>query len=174
MAQTRRMISLYLMRHGPADAPGEDPPLTDVGERLIEDAARGMARLGLHFDDIFSSPLQRAARTAELVAATAGRADARLGQRWAVLSEAGPGAHLSAIASRLAERRARGRILVVGHQPDMGRMAMEAIGAHQPLPFDRGTLCGVESLSWEELAAGKPGTLRLLVPAAALALIAHV
>ena len=168
------MISLHLMRHGPADDPGDDPPLTDVGERLIEDAARGMARLGLHFDDIFSSPLRRAARTAELVAATAGRAEARLGQRWSVLPEAGPGARLSTMASRLAARGARGRILIVGHQPDMGRMAMEAIGARQPLPFDRGTICGVDSLSWDDLAAGKPGTLRLFVPAAALALIAHV
>lgn len=159
------MPLLFLMRHGPADG-GGDPGLSIPGQRLIERAARGMRALGMGFEAIHSSPLQRAMQTAAIVAETLGHPGG-----WAVLPEAAPGASLDLLAPRLAALLAGGPVLVVGHQPDMGRMAMQAIGSRNPVPFMQGTLCGVELGDWSDLEEGRHGLARLLVPAEALALV---
>ncbi|MGH9866582.1 MAG: SixA phosphatase family protein [Candidatus Polarisedimenticolia bacterium] len=172
MAQTpllwSRMAILYLMRHGPADGPGDDPPLSAVGVRLMTGASRGLAHLGVTFDAIYCSPLRRALATASLMTDST-----RPGPGVChVLQEAGPGARLKPLAAALGARHAGGSVLVVGHQPDMGLMAMEAIGARVTVPFGKGTLCGVETPGWADLIEGRPGVLSLLVPAALLAAIA--
>ena len=57
---------VYLVRHGVAAEQGpefpndDDRPLTSEGIRKMNEAARGMQRLGLSFDLILSSPLRRA------------------------------------------------------------------------------------------------------------------
>jgi phosphohistidine phosphatase len=157
------MPSLWLMRHGPADR-GDDPELTEAGRLLMERAGRGLRLLGISFAAIHCSPLRRAMQTASIVAESAGMEGA-----WAVLPEAGPGARLASIAARLAAAHPGGPVLVVGHQPDMGRMAMEAIGARHPLPFRQGTICGVEFVGWDDPEAGRPGQLLLFAPADVLA-----
>lgn len=158
------MPLLFLMRHGPADTGGDDPDLSLPGQQLVERAARGMRALGLSFEVIHASPLRRAMQTAAIVAETVGRPGG-----WAVLPEAAPGTSLDRLAPRLAGLKA-GPVLVVGHQPDMGRTAMQAIGSRNPVPFTQGTLCGVEFADWADLQAGRPGLARLLMPAEALAL----
>ena len=172
MAQTlplRLFMSiLFLMRHGPADGPGDDPSLSPEGARLMTAASQGLARLGVTFDAIYCSPLRRAQATASLMADCI-----RPGPGVChVLQEAGPGARLKPLAAVLDARHAGGSVLVVGHQPDMGLMAMEAIGARVPVPFGKGTLCGVETPGWADLVDGRPGALSLLVPAALLAALA--
>jgi phosphohistidine phosphatase SixA len=155
------------MRHGPAEAGGgEDPDLSPPGTRVILEAARGMRALGLSFASIHSSPLRRAMQTAAIVAEAFGRPGG-----WSVLPEAAPGACLTRVAARLGAMDSAGPVLVVGHQPDMGRMAMDAIGARQPLPFAQGTLCGVELGDWSDPEAGRPGRLCLFAPADLLARI---
>src|SRR5438105_10768988 len=71
----RAMIRVYLVRHGiavnPADSgglPDDDRPLTGKGRRRFRRAARAFARLGELPDFLFTSPLIRAAQTAEILA----------------------------------------------------------------------------------------------------------
>lgn len=159
------MPQIWLMRHGPAGT-GEDPDLSSPGTRVITGAARGMRAFGLSFAAIHSSPLRRAMQTAAIVAEVFGRPG-----EWTVLPEAAPGARLTRVSARLGARDPGGPMLVVGHQPDMGRMAMEAIGARHPLPFAQGTLCGVDLNAWDDPEAGRAGQLRLFAPADLLARI---
>ena len=66
------MIRIYLVRHGIAldhadrgDLPDDDRPLTGKGRRRFRRGARAFARLGEQLDFIFTSPLIRAAQTAQ-------------------------------------------------------------------------------------------------------------
>jgi phosphohistidine phosphatase len=70
------MIAIYLVRHGIAvdhqdrgPLADDDRPLTDKGRRRFRRAARAFARLGETPDFVFTSPLVRAAQTAELLVA---------------------------------------------------------------------------------------------------------
>src|SRR6185295_8742979 len=66
---------LYLIRHAVAEERGEawpddtKRPLSDDGAERMRKAARGLARLGVAFDVILTSPLVRTRQTAEIVAA---------------------------------------------------------------------------------------------------------
>jgi phosphohistidine phosphatase len=66
-------LNLYIMRHAEAEnetksSGDEARPLTLRGRERTRDAAGGLRTLGLRFDAILTSPLRRAAETAELVA----------------------------------------------------------------------------------------------------------
>ncbi len=69
------MIELYLIRHGVAEERGEawpddfKRPLTADGMSRLRKSVRGLARLGVSFDVIVTSPLVRTRQTAEAVAA---------------------------------------------------------------------------------------------------------
>lgn len=68
------MKKLYIVRHGvavPQGTPGiadDDRPLTNRGERQVQEIARGFRRLRIKLDAIVTSPLPRAVRTAEIMA----------------------------------------------------------------------------------------------------------
>src|SRR5215469_6165377 len=69
------MFRIYLVRHGIAvdhadrgDLPDDDRPLTAKGRRRFRRAARAFARMGETPDLLFTSPLIRAAQTAEILA----------------------------------------------------------------------------------------------------------
>ncbi len=66
---------IYIMRHGETQwnkdgliQGSSDIPLTDYGVKLAEITAEGFARDGIRFDRIYTSPLIRAVRTAEIIA----------------------------------------------------------------------------------------------------------
>jgi len=116
-----------------------------------------MARLGLRFDTILSSPLKRAQQTARIVAdGLSFRGEVR------TLSALEPGFHLSGLRRLTIGQSA----LLVGHAPDMGKVAAELIGAASPLMLSQGSLCTIELASWP---AGGPGRLVFLLPAEILA-----
>ncbi len=67
-------MTLYFLRHGETDYNLEmkmqgwiDIPLNDTGVRQAEDAGKRIRKKGIGFDMVFSSPLVRALRTAEIV-----------------------------------------------------------------------------------------------------------
>ena len=69
------MLKIYLARHGQNEdnANGilnghRDLPLTTIGESQAVEAANNIKAAGLVFDHVFCSPLQRAKRTAEIIA----------------------------------------------------------------------------------------------------------
>ena len=65
---------LYLIRHAIAEERGDSwpddakRPLTDDGTAKMRKAARGLARIGVRFDVILTSPFVRTRQTAEIVA----------------------------------------------------------------------------------------------------------
>jgi phosphohistidine phosphatase len=153
------MAELLLLRHGIAEerAPDHDDAeraLTAAGRARTQAVVAQLKRLGLACDILLSSPLRRARETAELACA-AGLAPAPQlveglapgGDPWPLL----PGA-----AS--AER-----VVLVGHEPDLGLLAASLIGA--PPGAVALKKAGVALLDLEPGGpAGRPrGRLRLLI-----------
>ncbi len=69
------MLKIYLARHGQNldNANGilnghRDEPLTDIGIGQAQEVASKIKAAGLSFDHIYSSPLQRASKTAQIIA----------------------------------------------------------------------------------------------------------
>lgn len=63
------MMKLYLMRHGEALSPQEDPErgLTDNGKFKIESVAKHLQQQGLMFQHVYHSKKKRAQQTAEIM-----------------------------------------------------------------------------------------------------------
>src|SRR5438046_10200958 len=66
-------MDLYFLRHGEADWPDwqksdDERPLTDFGKKEVRDVPKFLARLKVRPDLIVTSPLPRAAQTAEIAA----------------------------------------------------------------------------------------------------------
>ena len=142
-AEPTRVPTLYLLRHGIAESHGDDPPLSMEGTALMEAEARGIAALGLLFDAILSSPLSRARQTAGIVAHALGLED-----RMTVHQALAPGCRLNGLKPLFSANRASGSILLVGHQPDLGRIAADLTGKRETLRLDRGALACLEVAGW--------------------------
>ncbi len=116
-------MMLYIMRHGVAEARSaqvEDSKrkLTVRSREKVRDAAGGMRALKLGLDRIITSPLPRAAETAEIVAAEFSGNPAP-----EPLPALGAGAAAAEIASALRGILADSNALVVGHEPSLSRLA---------------------------------------------------
>jgi len=137
---------LYLIRHGKAAAAAafptdEERPLTDDGVEEMRRVARRLAKLGVAFDATLTSPLLRAAQTAELFveAGIAGPVE-----ECAALA---PGGTLEQALDRIAHHRARGaeRIALVGHEPTFSEWAARLAGAPTgALELKKGGIIGLE------------------------------
>lgn len=147
------MAWLHLLRHGTAETAQDDPPLSEEGAELMRLEALAMVRLGLAFDAIFTSPLRRARQTAEIVAGAFGD-----GPQLKTEKRLAPGCNLGSL-DRFAPEAAG--VLLVGHAPDLGRLAGELVGAGHALALRRGGLCCVELASWPP---SPPGRLHFFLP----------
>lgn len=118
------MIRLYLVRHGIAvdpadrgDLPDDDRPLTGKGRRRFRRAARAFARLGEMPDFIFTSPLIRAAQTAEILAGALKASEVE------VLEELRAGAPVGPLLAEMARRLKDDQsAALVGHDPQMSQL----------------------------------------------------
>jgi len=136
---------LYIMRHGIAvmrtvTAMIDDAkrPLTPEGKQKMHAIASGLVRMGLEVDWILSSPLVRAVETAEIVGET-------LNSKPPLdfCDALRPGGQPEALIAFLAKRSNRRRVLVVGHEPDLGELAARLIGAgrNANMSFKKGGCC---------------------------------
>jgi phosphohistidine phosphatase len=126
-------LVIDLLRHGdaaPASAGGDAArPLTERGRADVALVAAQLAR-GPAPARVFSSPLARARETADLVAQRlpslppVERLDA-LG------SESAPETVIEALVAHGIET---GHVLMVGHQPLLGRLAAHLTGTEPPIP----------------------------------------
>lgn len=140
-------MDLYLLRHAIAverGAPGYEEdrvrPLNPEGRRKLRRVIRGMKSLRLAFDVLLTSPYPRARETAEMVAAAL-RAKRRL-QDCAALA---PGGDPRRVVRELAAHaRPKARVLLVGHEPDLSRLAARLIGGPAGL-----------GLKWKKAGLGK-------------------
>ena len=146
---SRPNYELLILRHGIAvqrEVGGASPaaredakrPLTAKGKKRLQQIAAGLRRLGCKSDWIVTSPLVRAADTAERVAAIlAPRAPLD------VCAALSPGGSAEELLSFLATHPNRKRILLVGHEPDLSALAARLMGAgaQANLAFKKGGCC---------------------------------
>ena len=155
-------MQIYLLRHAiaeprdpthyPADS---DRPLTREGTRKMEAAARGLRAADARFDVVLTSPLVRARQTARIVV-TALRPRPPL----RALRPLSPGGGAGGVFAALASLPADASILLVGHEPDLSRLAGAMIldpRAELPLDFKKGGLCRIDFAG-----VARPGLGRLV------------
>lgn len=142
-------MNLYLLRHSNA---AEQPPpgkkgdrfrrLTPEGREKAAVIGRAIQRLELGLDLILTSPADRALETAELV-----RTGLDPQPPLELLEDLWIGGDASRVAARLgAGRKKLQSVLLVGHEPDLGRLASGLLtgGSGVRVIFKKGGLCGLE------------------------------
>src|SRR6266700_1431753 len=119
-------MKLYFLRHGEADwpnwkKPDDERPLTKRGKREMRDVAKFLDRLKVRPDLIVTSPLPRAAQTAE-IAADYLKAKVRKDESLA------PGFGRSKLRIVLKRHHAKA-LMLVGHEPDLTNVISGLTGA---------------------------------------------
>lgn len=155
------MINVYLLRHSNAE---DHPPqgergdaarrLTPEGIEKAQVIGQAMRRMKLKFDLVLSSPAARARQTAERVVA-------ELDPQPPLEFHEGLwiGGDLRPVMSRLNQSpRPPQEVLLVGHEPDLGRMVSLWLAGGEPLSliFKKGGLC---KLSATRILPGQCATL---------------
>jgi phosphohistidine phosphatase len=152
---------LYLIRHGIAEASGEawpddtKRPLTDEGMSRLRKSARALARIGVSFDVILTSPLTRTRQTADVVASA-------FDPRPPIVSaeSLAPGGTHAAVLADLEKQARRTSIALVGHEPAIGELAARLVGSRHPFEFKKGAVCRIDV---DALPPPGPGELRWLL-----------
>jgi phosphohistidine phosphatase len=144
---------LWLLRHGEA-VPHESKPdfereLTPRGERQSAAAGEALARLGIEFAACYTSPLLRAAETADLACKALNVVPE---QRDAM----GKGFDVDVVRELLAEHGDGERILLVGHNPSFEQVVLDLTGAR--VDFKKGGVAAIR------VSAGSGDLLALLRP----------
>lgn len=164
-------MKLVLFRHGPAGRP--DPrrwpddavrPLTGRGEERTRVAARGLRRLlGSGSIAIVTSPYVRCASTARILA------ECFETQRVAEHEALEPGGSYRSVIALLGDRTPGEVLVLVGHEPDVGKLAGTLLfGAPSPLPLRKAGACVLHFVGAVEPGAAilhgfyPPRTLRRL------------
>src|ERR1700677_425542 len=155
---------LWLLRHAEAEPHGTrsdaERRLTVRGEDQARAAGGALARLQAHFDDVLFSPKTRARQTAELAAEDWSEEQrSRLRAHPPLAANFDTQAALAALAATTAD----GRLLLVGHEPDLSRLVADLTGGTADLK--KGGLAVVR-------LEGSRGELVVLVRPRELALIA--
>ena len=139
------MLEVFLIRHGIAAERGKEwpddskRPLTPEGLVSLRKEARALNKLGVSFDQIVSSPLVRARQTADAFS------EELKGHPEVVLSDAlAPAGTPAGVIQELAKHVRKARLALVGHEPNLGELAAELIGARAPLEFKKGGICRID------------------------------
>ncbi len=151
-------MEVYILRHAiavPRGTPGyphDDRPLTDEGVRKMMKNAQGIAKVVQGFDIILTSPLRRAHDTAK-IAADALKSTHKI----KVCEELLPEQSVQGIYAALSKVKNRKRVLLVGHEPNLGEFASMLIGCKSfPINFKKGALCRIDI---HEIPPNLPGRL---------------
>lgn len=115
-------------------------PLTPEGRRKMERGALGLKRIVPELEVLAASPYKRALATAEIIAAAYG------GLSVESVADLAPGGGVERVVGWLADRRARGVVAIVGHEPDLSRLVCSLlVGANGPfLELRKGAACLLE------------------------------
>jgi phosphohistidine phosphatase len=145
--EERGGYQLFILRHGIAadreSFAGDDAerPLTPKGRKRLTGIAAELRKLGYEFDWIVTSPLVRAAETAEIVA-TAQTPKPPMD----VCPALRPSGSLEDVLAFLATNPSRRSVMLVGHEPDLSLLAGRLIGAGREvnLELKKGGCCLIE------------------------------
>jgi phosphohistidine phosphatase len=120
-----RGVQLYVMRHAEAEPgdPDDLRALTAEGRKAARTAADLFAEHSVSPDVVLTSPLLRARQTGEEIGRATG-APVEPDERLA------PGATADQVRSAIAGRGET--VVIVGHQPDCGRIFAELAGGEEP------------------------------------------
>jgi phosphohistidine phosphatase len=148
-------VKLLIIRHAIAVPSGTDGieddarPLTSRGRKRFRAAARGLARLMKRPDVLLTSPLPRAAETAEIAAHAFGKVEPRHER---ALARGGT----EAIVSVLRRLPRDSTVAIVGHEPTLSQLLARLVGSHQAerFAFKKGGAALVE-LPTEGRSAGR-------------------
>jgi phosphohistidine phosphatase len=157
---------LWLLRHAEAEPHGTrndaERRLTERGERQARAAGIALSRIGVKFDAILFSPKVRARQTAELAAeAWSAQQRKRLREHPPLASGFDARQALEALEGDGAD----GCLLLVGHEPDLSRVAGDLTGGR--LDLKKGGIAAVR-------LEGSGGELVVLMRPRELVLIAGV
>lgn len=119
-------MELYLLRHAIAEERSSDGSdsarmLTPEGAEKMRIGARGLRRLGVALDRLWTSPLTRARETAEIVGAALDVAPETVGAL-------APGCNAATLLDLLADIPRARSVMVVGHEPDLSGMIADLTG----------------------------------------------
>lgn len=138
-------FELYLIRHGIAEERGDDwpddskRPLTAAGISKLRKEARGLIALDATIEHIIASPLVRTRQTADVFAETLkNKPDVSTTDALA------PAGTPAAVVQEVAKHVRKGRVALVGHEPNLGELAAHFIGAGAPLEFRKGGICRID------------------------------
>jgi phosphohistidine phosphatase len=138
-------MRVIIFRHGPAGERDADQwpddglrPLSPRGEERTQAAARGLARIEPDLRHIATSPLTRAAQTAHVLAQIY---DAKV----ETLDALRPMGSYRKVIEYLASRPSEDILALVGHEPDLGRLAgVLVFGAPVAVPLKKAGACAIE------------------------------
>lgn len=134
-------------------------PLTPPGRKKMRRAARGLARVLPRLDALATSPLTRAAQTADILAPQYN------GIRPHRLAALAPGKPMGTILAWLAEQPPGRTVALVGHEPGLGAFVSWALtGLRESfVPMKKGGACLLEFS--EDVKAGRAALLWAIRPA---------
>jgi len=154
-------MKLYLLRHGIAvdriGGPIQNDfqrPLTEEGCVETRMVAQGLKRLKVNADLVVASPLIRARQTAEIVGEILGK------QKGIEICDAlAPGSNASDIYKFLRKFKDLQEVFLVGHEPDMGRLAGTLLwsGPELNIPFKKAGVCRIDV---SDIPPTHPGILK--------------
>ena len=158
------VMRVVLFRHGPAgerDAsrwPDDDlRPLSPSGETRTRAAAEGLARLVGDVREIWTSPLARCEASAAMLR------EACPGAKRVTVEALRPGGSWREIIEKPHAGRRAGTIVLVGHEPDLGKLAgLLVFGAPRAMPLKKAGACAIDF--GRDVDAGKGEMVWLLTP----------
>jgi phosphohistidine phosphatase len=158
-------MEVYFLRHADAGAAAGgkggdfERPLSPEGIDRMEREAVAISRLRPGVDAILTSPLVRARQTAEILAK-----ELRMEKALIVDKRLAPGFAAKDLAAILAERRSSPGVVLVGHEPDFGRVISAFTGGSR-IECKKGSLARVDV----DDPSSAAGTLAWLLPPRVLA-----
>ena len=139
------MLELYLIRHGIAAERGPEypddskRPLTGRGIAALRKEGKALNALDVAIDLIVTSPLLRTRQTADALAET-------LASKPSVVATdaLAPAGTPAAVIQEIVRHARKGRIALVGHEPNIGELAARLIGSRAPIEFKKGAICRID------------------------------
>jgi phosphohistidine phosphatase len=154
---------LWLLRHADAEPHGTRPDaerrLTERGERQARLAGTAIARLGVEFEALLSSPRERAMRTATVAAQAWSEQQRGRLEVYPPLAGGFDGQQALAALDGLGPQA---RALMVGHEPDLSGVVGELTGARIDLKKSGLAVVRMEGPSGELLMLLRPRELALI------------